>query len=198
VADAIFTDAEGRELSVHSLAGRPVVVSPIFTRCGYTCPMITASLRQAVAQVGVPGEDFEVLSLSFDVEDEPDDLARFRRRMDLPAAWKLARAESEVLLPFLDSLDFRFISNADGNFTHPNLVVVLSPELRVAKYLYGTAFEPEELRKALALARGEASRLHALAPYLFAVGVLGALVAAFAVALLVGRVRARASQAPSG
>ncbi len=189
VADAVFTDAQGRELAVRSLAGRPVVVSPIFTRCHHTCPTITASLKQAVAQIGVPGEDFEVLSLSFDVADTPEDLARFRRRMGLPEAWKLARAGSEVLLPFLDSLDFRFISDANGGFTHPNLVVVLSPELSVAKYLHGTAFAADDLRDALALARGEGAWLHALGPYLFVGGALGALAAALAVALRVGRPR---------
>jgi protein SCO1/2 len=194
VADAVFVDAQGSALAVRSLAGRPVVVSPIFTRCQYTCPTITASLEQAVAQVGTPGEDFEVLSLSFDVADTPADLARYRARMDLPEAWKLARADAEALLPFLDSIDFRFISNPHGGFTHPNLVVVLSPELTVAKYLHGTAFEAEDLRAALALARGEGSVLHGIAPYLFVVGVLGALLAAFVLALLIGRIRSRPSK----
>jgi len=191
VADATFVDAQGSSLAVRSLAGRPVVVSPIFTRCHYTCPMITASLKRAVAQAGVLGEDFEVLSVSFDVSDTPEDLARYRSRMDLPEAWNLVRADGEVLLPFLDSLDFRFISTPDGGFAHPNLVVVLTPELTVAKYLYGTSFEAEDLRAALALARGEGSVLNRMAPYLFVVGVIGALIAAFVVALLVGRTRSR-------
>jgi len=194
VADAVFVDAQGSALAVRSLAGRPVVVSPIFTRCHHTCPTITASLKRAVARVGVPGEDFEVLSVSFDVSDTPEDLARYRARMDLPEAWKLARADGEALLPFLDSIDFRFISSPDGGFTHPNLVVVLSPELTVSKYLYGTAFEPDDLRAALALARGEGSALHRFAPYLFAVGVPGALLAAFAVALLISRARGTPSK----
>jgi protein SCO1/2 len=194
VADAVFVDAQGEALSVRALAGRPVVVSPIFTRCHHTCPTITASLKQAVEQVGAPGGDFEVLSVSFDVSDTPEDLARYRSRMDLPEGWKLARADGEALLPFLDSLDFRFISTPDGGFAHPNLVVVLTPELTVAKYLYGTSYEAEDLRAALALARGEVSVLYELAPYFFVVGVIGALIAAFVVALLVGRARKRPSE----
>jgi protein SCO1/2 len=193
VSDAVFVDAQGRALAVRSLAGRPVVVSPIFTRCHQTCPTITANLKRAITTVGAPGRDFEVLSLSFDVTDTPEDLARYRSRMALPENWRLARADGEVLLPFLDSLDFRFISTPDGGFAHPNLVVVLSPELTVAKYLYGTAFAAEDLRAALALARGEGSALYGLAPYLFAVGVIGALIAAFVVALLIGRARSRPS-----
>jgi len=193
VADATLVDAGGRGLSVHSLAGKPVVVSPIFTRCHQTCPTITASLKQALSRVGVPGGDFEVLSVSFDTADTPEDLARYRERMDLPESWRLARADAEALFPFLDSMDFRFISSPGGGFTHPNLVVVLSPELTIAEYLYGTAFETEDLRAALALARGEGSGLQKLAPYVFVVGVIGALIAVFAVALWVGRIRSAAS-----
>lgn len=193
VPDAVFVDARGDALAVRSLAGRPVVVSPIFTRCHNTCPTITANLKQAIAAVGVPGRDFEVLSVSFDVTDTPEDLAQYRSRMALPEAWRLVRADGGVLLPFLDSLDFRFISTPDGGFAHPNLVVVLSPELTVAKYLYGTSFAAEDVRSALALARGEGSVLHGLAPYLFVVGVIGALIAAFVVALVIGRAGSRAS-----
>lgn len=195
VADAVFVDANGEALAIGSLAGKPVVVSPIFTRCHHTCPTITANLKRAVAEVGAPGADFEVLSVSFDVADTPEDLARYRQRMDLPEAWKLARADAEALLPFLDSLDFRFISDPSGGFTHPNLIAVLSPELVVTKYLYGKVFDPNDLRAALALARGEGSLLQALSPYLFVAGVLGSLAAAFAVALLLGRAKARTSPA---
>jgi len=198
VAEVVFVDADANALALRSLAGRPIVVSPIFTRCGQTCPTITASLEQAVAQVGTPGEDFEILSLSFDVADTPADLAQFRERMHLPAGWKLARADSEALLPFLDSIDFRFISGPGGGFTHPNLVVVLSPELIVTKYLYGTTFEADDLRAALALARGEGSMGQGLAPYLFVVGVLGALLASFVVALLIGRMRSGPRRASPG
>jgi protein SCO1/2 len=194
VADAVFVAADGSPFAIRSLAGKPVVVSPIFTRCQHTCPTITSNLKRTVAQVGVAGEDFEVLSVSFDVADTPDDLARFHQRMHLPEAWKLVRADAEALLPFLDSLDFRFISDPNGGFTHPNLVVVLSPELIVTKYLYGKVFEAEDLRAALALARGEDTLLQAISPYLFVVGVLGALVAAFVVALLIGRARGKASK----
>ena len=69
VADAVFVAADGSPFAIRSLAGKPVVVSPIFTRCQHTCPTITSNLKRTVAQVGVAGEDFEVLSVSFDVAD---------------------------------------------------------------------------------------------------------------------------------
>lgn len=189
VADAVFLDEHGDALELRSLAGRPVIVSPIFTRCRHVCPTITASLRQAVDSVGTPGETFEVVSLTFDVGDTDADLARFRSRLDLPPAWKVVRATPDELLPFLDSIDFRFISADDGSFVHPNLVVVLTPGLEVARYLYGVEYDAGALRNALASARGERPVLDTLGPYLLVVGVLGALGTTLVIGVLLTRSR---------
>lgn len=191
VADAELIDETGGRVAVASLAGKPLVVSPIFTKCRHTCPMITANLKRAVAELGVPGEDFNVLSLTFDVSDTPEELRAYRERLRLPEAWRLVRAESEQLLPFLESLDFRFISTDDGGFVHPNLVVVLSPELTVAKYLYGVEYRAGDLAAALEIARGANPLLEALGPYIFLVGVLGVIATAFVILITLNRARRR-------
>jgi len=193
VADAVFRDEHGDPVELRSLAGRPLIVSPIFTRCHHVCPTITASLKRAVAELAEPGDAFNVLSLSFDVSDRDEDLGRFRSRLELPAAWRLVRATNDQLLPFLDSIDFRFISADDGSFVHPNLVVVLTPDLEVARYLYGVDYSAADLRKALASARGEHPLLDAVGPYLLVVGVLGALATALVIGITLSRSRARAS-----
>jgi len=193
VADAVFLDEHGGRVELRSLAGRPLIVSPIFTRCHHVCPTITANLKAAVSELGTPGDAFNVLSVSFDVSDDDEDLRRFRSKLELPATWALVRATSDELLPFLDSIDFRFISADDGSFVHPNLVVVLTPDLEVARYLYGVDYRAEDLRRALATARGEHPLLDAVGPYLLVVGVLGALVTTLLIGITLSRSRARAA-----
>lgn len=189
VAETTFVDEHGEPLALAALAGKPLVVSPIFTKCGHVCPTITLSLKQAVAAVGVPGEDFNVLSLTFDTADTEADLRAYRERLRLPAAWKLVRAASDELHPFLESIDFHLVSNVEGGFAHPNLVVFLTPELSVAKYLYGTEYAATDVRDALEIARGRRSLWDAFGPYVFLVGVLGTLGSAFVI--LVVRSRGR-------
>jgi protein SCO1/2 len=198
VADAVFLDERGDPVEIRSLAGRPLIVSPIFTRCHHVCPRITASLKRAVAELGAPGDAFNVLTLSFDVGDTDEDLTGFRSKLGLPESWRLVRATSDELLPFLDSIDFRFISVDDGTFVHPNLVVVLTPELEVARYLYGVDFRAADLRDALSTARGESPLLDAVAPYLLVVGVLGALVTTLVIGVTLSRVRRRTQVAQLG
>jgi protein SCO1/2 len=193
VVDAQLRDEHGRELAVSSLEGKPLVVSPIFTKCQHVCPRITSGLKQAIEPVGVPGEEFNVLSVSFDTSDTEEDLMRFRQRLDLPEGWKLTKASSEELLPFLESLDFHFLSQKNGGFIHPNLVVFLTPDLRVAKYLYGVDYDPGDVRTALEIARGRGLLLDRLAPYIFLVGVLGMIATSFVILVTWKRSRPRAS-----
>jgi protein SCO1/2 len=194
-ADVRLVDENGEEFRVRSLEGKPLVVSPIFTRCHHVCPMITANLKAAIADVGVPGEDFNVLSVTFDAKDTEEDLAGFKERSKLPEAWKLARGESEQVLPFLDSIDFRFISQKDGQFIHPNLVVFLTPDLTIAKYLYGTDYSAADVRKALDIALGRGWLLNRIAPYVFLIGVLGMIGALFVILVTLRRARTAAKNA---
>ena len=191
VVDARLIEEDGGSVQVSSLAGKPLIVSPIFTRCEHTCPMHTMSLKKAIEQAGLPGRDFNVLSTSFDVSDTDEDLRRYRERLKLPPDWKLARATSDQLIPFLDSLDFHFISQVEGGFAHPNLVVFLTPGLEVAKYLYGTTYAPDGVSAALEIARGRGSWLRPFAPYVFVVGVLGVLFTSFVILLILNRSRSK-------
>ena len=70
------------------------------------------------------------------------------------------------------------------------MVVVLTPDLEVARYLYGVDYRAADLRNALATARGESFFLDAIGPYLLAVGVIGALVTTLVIGVLLTRSRA--------
>lgn len=191
VPDARLFDDRGNSLQLSALAGKPLVLSPIFTKCPHTCGPITLSLRDALEEVGVAGEDFNVVSLSFDVSDTEADLKRFHESMELPDAWRVVSATNEELFPILEAIDFRFISVAEANFTHPNVVVLLSPELEVAKYLYGVEYTAGEVRAGLKVAGGGSTVLDHLGPYVLLIGVIGVLVTSFLIVSTVWKVKHR-------
>jgi protein SCO1/2 len=158
---------------VSTLWGKPVIVSPIFTTCPATCSMITESLRDALREVGEPGRGYQVLTISFDPADDTTALRAYRERMGLPPAWKLATATSENLATFLRAIDFNVVPMAEGGFAHPNLVVVLGPDLKVAGYVHGVMFTADELRGALEDAAENASLVTRYRPFILAVVLLG-------------------------
>jgi protein SCO1 len=158
---------------VGSMWGKPVIVSPIFTSCPATCSMITESLRDALRDVGEPGVGYEVLTISFDPADDSAAMRAYRERLGLPAGWRLATASAENLTTFLRAIDFNVTPLAEGGFAHPNLVVVLSPDLKVSGYVRGVMYDAPVLRAALEDAAEHASLVTRYRPVILAVVVLG-------------------------
>lgn len=61
-----------------------------------------------------------------------------------------ATARFEATEQFAGSVGFRFFwSRIDKTFLHPNVLVLLTPEGRVARYVYGTRIDPRTLELAL-------------------------------------------------
>ncbi len=174
-----------------SLWGKPVVLSPIFTRCPHTCTMITESLRDALRQVGAPGVGYEVVTVSFDPADDNADMRAYRERMQLPPQWRLATARADELAALLRAVHFTVTPLEEGGFAHPNLVIVLGPDLRVASYVHGVMFEAEDLRAALEDASEQASLIKRFQPYIVMISVVAA--AAVAGILFITRKRARST-----
>ena len=173
--DVTFVADNDSTFRLSSMWGKPVIVSPIFTSCPSACPMITESLRDALREVGEPGVGYEVLTVSFDPADDSAAMRAYRERMGLPQGWRLATASAGDLTTFLNAIDFHVTALDEGGFAHPNLVVVLGPDLRVASYVNGVMFESAELNAALEGASRQASLVTRFRPFLLMVSATGAL-----------------------
>lgn len=159
--------------------GRPTpwIASPVYTRCRSTCSPLTAALKRALAESGA---DARVVTFSFDPDERPEDLAAFRARLALPPGWLTLRATDRAALDAaLATLDFRTVALADGQLDHPNLVVVLTPDMRVSEYLFGVDFTGQALAGALARARAGGAGRGAWRAPLFALAALGFAASAF-------------------
>ncbi|SNZ13882.1 SCO family protein [Hydrogenobacter hydrogenophilus] len=164
-------DSYGNTFDIYELKGKPIILSPIYTHCSSACPIITDSLKKAISQLGKPGKDFWVISFSFDPKDTVKDIRKFQEEHHIDGiGWKVVIAkDKENLFRLVDAIDFRFMTLENRDFIHPNLLVVISPDMRVKKYLYGVVFSHQDLKKAM----GKESILEIARPYVFFVGLLG-------------------------
>lgn len=171
-----FLDSYGKVFELYQLKGKPIILSPIYTHCSSACPIITDSLRKVVYKLGRPGQDFWVLSFTFDPKDKLEDLRRFQKEHGIEGiGWKVVMADNpEDLFKLMDAIDFRFMSLPESrDFVHPNLVVFISPDMVIKKYIYGVVFNEKELKKALEYAKGKEDIWERARPYLFFLGLLG-------------------------
>jgi len=172
--DITLVDSFGNEFQLKDLKGKPIILSPIYTRCRASCPLITKSLLKIIPKLGTPGKDFWVITLTFDPKDTLEDIKKFREKYGIDGkGWKVVKAKTtEDLFRLLDAIDFRFMT-AEDQFIHPNLVVILSPDLQIKDYIYGVNYDYLEFVNALRLARGEIALPEGFRSYLFIIGMIG-------------------------
>ena len=160
-SDAVFRGEDGVKVTVGELIKRPTVISLVYHRCGHTCPTLLAGLAELLGRVElIPGKDFSLLTVSFDELDTPE-VAREKKRNYLAAIgkpfpeseWKFLTGDEENIRKFTDSVGFNFLREKNG-FNHPVVLIVLSPDGKIVRYLYGKNFLPFDLTMAVS----EASR----------------------------------------
>ncbi len=169
-------DTQGREFHLYDLEGKPVILSPIYTNCTSACPIITDSLKKVIPKLGIPGKDFWVLSLTFDPTDGLTNIKDFQKKHGIDGyGWKVVMAKNKKdLFELLDAIDFRFMSVPESkDFVHPNLIVFISPDMKIKRYLYGVVFKEEDMEKALGYALGKESFIDKLYRWFFFIGLIG-------------------------
>jgi protein SCO1/2 len=160
-------DEAGRDVRLRDFFGRrPVVLSLVY----YDCPMLcTVSLNGLASALDVltlgMGKDFEVVTVSFDPKEGPAQAAERKRRQleryRRPGAaegWHFLTGDEPALHSLTRAVGFRYAwDQSTRQFAHPAGVIVLTPEGRIARYLYGIEYAPRDLR--LALVEASAGRI---------------------------------------
>lgn len=160
-----FTDENGRVRSSDEWRGAPAIIAPLYVRCPLACPMIVRGLKAGIADTTASPASYRVVLLSFDPRDTPEDLRRFRERNKVPLAWTVGVARDAR--PLLDAIGYRY-AQTKTLYTHPNAVVVLTRDLKTAKFLFGTTYEGRAIEEALAIASGRRDWITQLGPWLLA------------------------------
>ena len=130
------------------------MISFIYTKCTSACPMIVRGIKDALSSMDGPSPT--VVLIDFDLRDDTSDLVKFKKMHSIPPSWHLALLREEDLKRLTGFLDFSFRYDPETDmFAHPNVLVILSPQLKVSGYMLGIKYDPARLRRILALARSE-------------------------------------------
>jgi protein SCO1/2 len=128
----------------------------------YDCPMLCSRVLSAmISSLNVlalePARDFEIVTVSFDTRETPA-IAASRKAAVLQHYERPGAADGLHFLtgdqPSIDRLTtaagFRYVWDQETQqFAHPAGLVVLTPDGRLARYLFGLEYGPRDLRFAL-------------------------------------------------
>ncbi len=148
------------------LGGRPAIVAPVYYDCPMLCTLTLNGLVHSLRALAFePGRDFDVLVVSFDPRETPEQAAaakatwvgRYGGDAENAAGWRFLTGSAEAIAALTDAIGFRFSYDEEaGEFAHAAGIVVVTPDGRVARYFYGIEYAPRDLRLGLVEAAGGA------------------------------------------
>jgi len=149
-----WTDESGGARQLTEFSGYPLILLPIYTRCPGPCRQNVDRLKAALADSSNNPRQFRVLLFSFDPSDNATTLANYRQRENIPLGWSIGACSQATIDALLESIGVQ-VGKVGTEFTHPNIVLFLDPKLRIAKWIYGTAYSGRDVGLALKVAAGE-------------------------------------------
>ncbi len=139
-----LTDSSGNAVDIHDFAGKPLVVSMIFTSCHHVCPMTTKHLDDAVraAREVLGQESFEIVTIGFDAaNDTPEAMGAFARAQGIDASgWRFLSTTPETIATLSEDLGFIFFPSPRG-FDHISQLTVVDRNSAIKAQVYGASFE---------------------------------------------------------
>jgi len=157
--DTMFRDETGRTVRLGDyFRTRPVVLVFAYYDCPMLCTLVINGLSSALGVLSLnAGSDFEIVTVSFDPRDTPKSAsakkATYLERYKRPSAaegWHFLTGDRASIDTLTKAAGFRYVwDSATNQFAHPTGVIVLTPEGRIARYLFGIEYGPRDLRLAL-------------------------------------------------
>ena len=158
--DAEFTNTNGDKvkLSEYFLDTKPVFLNLVYFNCPRVCNYAISGVVDVVNKLSSlkVGKDFKILTVSFDERDNFKEsklkIADFFKLMNKDqnpkGNWHFLTGDFENIHKLTKAVGFNF--KRDGEeFAHPTSLIILTPDGKVARYLYGIQQNQQDLKLAL-------------------------------------------------
>jgi len=161
-ADALFKDETGTEVKLGSYFGkRPIVVALVYYDCPMLCTQVLNGMISSFKTLSLkPGQDFDVISISFDPRETPALAAAKKNvyvnylpestRVGANTGWHFLTGNEENIRRVTEAIGFRYrFDQSTNQFAHASAIYVVTPEGKLSHYFYGIEYAPRDLRLGL-------------------------------------------------
>jgi protein SCO1/2 len=154
--DLSFYDEKGNPVTLRQLIHTPTIVALVYLHCPNVCSLLLQNLANVLDRLSEdPGKEYMAISVSFDDREKPD-LALQKKKLYLRMinkpfpedAWKFLTGDEKNILKLTDALGFHFKRVGD-DFEHPVTLIILAPDGKIIRYMYGADPLPFDLKLSL-------------------------------------------------
>ena len=154
-----FRDEDGRPVRLGDYFGeKPVMLMLIQYRCTMLCTEQMNILMDSLRELQfTPGKEFTLLIVSIDPREQPDmgsDKKKYMLkeygRQEAAAGLHFLTGDDSSITKLADAVGFHyFYDKRTDQYAHPDGVMILTPEGKIAKYFFGLNYPARDFRYGL-------------------------------------------------
>ncbi len=160
-AGATFLDTDSHAVRLGDFfdGKRPTLLVFAYHTCPMLCSLVLdATVRSLNDVAWTVGREFDVVSISIDPKDTPATATRKRsqvvgsytRARGSTAGWHFLVGDESNIRQVTEAVGFKYNYDArQKQYAHPAAIYLLTPEGRMARYLYGIEYPPSDVRLGL-------------------------------------------------
>jgi protein SCO1/2 len=158
--DARFIDEHGEQIRLGDyLDGeRPIILTLNYYRCPMLCGLQLNGVVEGLVQMDwTLGDQFDMVTISIDPLETPalakekkQNYLKWYDREGAGTGWHFLTGRQDDIQRVAETVGFRYAYDEETKqYAHAAAVFVITPEGRVARYLYGIEYPPRDLKLAL-------------------------------------------------
>ncbi len=163
--DLVFKDESGKSVKLADYfdGKHPVILTLVYFGCPNLCTLELNDLTRSMNGMDLSaGDDFQVLTVSFDPKESPalaadkkETYLQSYRRPNAAQGWHFLTGDQASIHALTDAVGFRYKWDQKFNqYIHPSGLMILTPTGTVSRYFFGIDYELKDLKLSLINASG--------------------------------------------
>ncbi len=150
-----FLNEDNDTVTLAQVINKPTVLSFVYFDCPGLCSPLLSGVSDVLGKMDMElGNEYQAVTISFNTKDTPEK-ARTKKNnfvqnisKDNRGGWIYLTGEEENIKAITRAVGFMYKPQG-VDFAHPSAIIVLSPEGKITRYLYGLNFLPFDLKMAV-------------------------------------------------
>ncbi len=155
-----FATSNGDSIRLGDLLekGKPVILNPLYFECPMLCGLVIDGMIDVVDDLAwQPGKDYLIISFSIDPSENHETARKYRTeyinkltRTNAEQGWHFLTGKKPEIDKVVDAIGFKYKEvQGTGEYAHSAGIIMLSPEGKITRYLYGIKYNEFDTRNAL-------------------------------------------------
>ena len=158
--DAKFATTSGDSVTIGSLLkeGKPIILNPLYFECPMLCGLVIDGVLNVADDLDWSiGEEYQIISISIDPNEDhllaKEYKEKYTSRLNKSFAqdgWTFLTGNKKEIDKIIDAVGFKYNEvEGTGEFAHSAAIIMLSPDGKITRYLYGIQYNEFDVRNAL-------------------------------------------------